>query len=654
MFCGWIHHPLSGVFMQAGSAGEPAPLRAKNTPFEGWGLHKVSGMIRLSTWVMIMNALYRKISHRAISMLPGVAISCSAMVLWLATGLAQGQIESVTRLNIHPSQYGRTDFVVMLTADWTNSPYCANEVRLDLKLSAPSGTQLVVPAFFERGQSGRSSVWAARFTPIEAGQYSGVFTLTNGARSSASPQLSFPVAPSDGKGFLHVADRWALRFDNGEAFRGIGENIAWESRNSDDSRYFRSLNENPRYNYEYLLGTLAASGGNFFRTWMCPWNLPLEWKNVSNTNRYANDDSHFNASAIGRMDQLVDLTESLDLYIMLTLDNSGDFQGWSWRRSSYNLTNGGPVATPQEFFTDPAAKAQFKDRLRYLVARWGYSPHIGAWEFFNEIDNLMYGLPERIPDDVVTAWHAEMSDYLKSIDPYHHLVTTSISHRNVAGLYDVPAIDFNQRHIYGHDGKSQTGTFPDVFRKAARQETKPFVIGEYGYEWDWSRNFDNSADQMDGDFKKGLWLGLFSPTPVLPMSWWWEYFDHRGTTPCLSRVRSVLDQMLAAGNGAFADADCHWNGPATGTLAVRCGDAFFVLLSNGATNPATGSLSLPLDRKQKYRASLYDPEQNSTNVLGRWSGNQPVAGIAVPPSNSVVVMVIPDVPARAARHGHKR
>ena len=597
-----------------------------------------------------MNLLCRKNSTGAISMLPRGAKSVSAILFLLAPILAQGQIESATRLTARPSQYGRIDFVVMLTADWTNSPYCSDEVRLDLKLSAPSGCQLVVPAFFDRGKSGHSSVWETRFTPIEAGEYSGTFVLTNGTRSSGSPQVSFPVAPSDGKGFLHVADHWTLRCDNGEAFRGIGENIAWESRNSDDSRYFRDLNENPRYNYEYLLGTLAANGGNFFRTWMCPWNLPLEWKNVSNTNRYANDNRHFNASAIEQMDKLVELTESLDLYVMLTLDNSGDFQGGSWRLSSYNLINGGPIATPQEFFTDPAAKAQFKDRLRYLVARWGYSPHIGAWEFFNEVDNLMYGLPQRIPDEAVTAWHAEMSDYLKNIDPYHHLVTTSISHRNVAGLNEIPSIDFNQRHIYGHDGKSQTATFPDVLRRASRQEAKPFVIGEYGYEWDWSRDFGDYAAGMDGDFKKGLWLGLFSPTPILPMSWWWEYFDNRKMTPYISRVRSVLDQMVAAGNGAFADADCHWNGPAAGTLAVRCGDTFFVLLSNDATNPANGSLSLPLNREQKYRESVYDPEQNSTNVLGQFSGDQPVAGIAVPPANSVIVIVAPETPGRMARH----
>ncbi len=278
----------------------------------------------------------------------------------------------------------------MLTASWTNSPCRVEEVRLDLDLVSPSDKPVVIPAYYESGQSGSLSVWKVRFTPVETGEYHGEFVLTNGAVHSVSTKLSFVVTPSNQKGFLHVADDWTFRFDDGKPFRGIGENIGWESRSHDDSRFLRSLNESPRYNYEYMLGRLVVDGGNFFRAWMCPWNLPLEWKTVSNTNRYADDDGYFNASAMQRMDRLVDLTSSLDVYMMLTLDNSGDFQGWAWHHNSYNRENGGPVTEPQDFFTNPRAKAQYKDRLRYLVARWGYSPHIAAWEFFNEIDNLMY------------------------------------------------------------------------------------------------------------------------------------------------------------------------------------------------------------------------------------------------------------------------
>jgi hypothetical protein len=570
---------------------------------------------------------------------------CAGAILFGSVFAAQSQIDSVTRLTASPECYRKVEFVILLQADWNTDPYHSQEIRLDFALKSPSGASVVVPAYFESGRSGRLSVWKARFTPVEIGIYSGEFVLTHSSKQSVSSNVSFTVTHSNQKGFLHVANAWTLKFDNGEPFRGVGENICWESRSRDDSRFFRSLQESPRYNYDYMLGNVAASGGNFFRTWMCPWNLPLEWKRAGNTNRYSNDNSHFNASAIQRMDQLVELSESLDLYMMLTLDNSGDFQGGGWQRNNYNQTNGGPATNSQAFFTDPQAKAQYKDRLRYLVARWGYSPHVAAWEFFNEIDNLMYGLPQRIPDQVVTAWHSEMSDYLKSIDPYRHLVTTSISHREVAGLYNIPSIDFNQIHIYGHEGHSKIQTFPEVFRRFSQQEAKPFVIGEFGFEWDWSKNFDDFATNMDDDFKKGLWLGLFSPTPILPMSWWWEYFDNRGMTSYLIRVRQVLDQMLAAGKGYFADASCRWEGEPMQTVAVRCGQTFFVLLVNDGVSPTRGRLSLPLDAARAYRASAYDPDHDKTDTLADLSpGSATVEGVSIAPKSERILIISPALP----------
>jgi hypothetical protein len=552
------------------------------------------------------------------------------------------QVENVTSLAAHPSQYGRVDFAIMLIAQWSTSPYRAEEVRLDLELISPSGTQLNIPAYYDDGQSGNLSAWKIRFTPVETGKYSGTFALTRGNQTDLGPAISFEVAPASGKGFLHAGNDWAFRFDNGQYFRGIGENIAWESRSRDDSRFFRDLNESSRFNYEYLLGKLAADGGNFFRTWMCPWNLPLEWKTVANTNRYANDEDEFNASAMRRMDQLVDLAESLDLYLMLTLDNSGDFQGRSWQHNNYNRANGGPIANPEDFFTDPAAKARYKDRLRYLVARWGYSPHIAAWEFFNEIDNLMYDLPQKIPDHIITAWHTEMSDYLKSIDPYHHLITTSISHREVAGLYDIPSMGFNQIHIYGHNGRSNLTSFPEILQRNSLRHGKPYVIGEYGFEWDWSKNFDDFAGDMDGDFKKGLWFGLFSPTPILPMSWWWEYFDQRGTTPYITRVRPVLDQMLAAGNGEFVNVSGQWQGPPMKILSVRCGETFFALLNNNGVTAINGNLSLPLNLSHSYQVSAYDPGRNVTSTLKTLpAGTATVTGISIDPASYLIITVSP-------------
>jgi hypothetical protein len=57
----------------------------------------------------------------------------------------------------------------------------------------------------------------------------------------------FTVVPSGKDGFLHPKSNWAFAFDSGKPFRGIGENIGWESRKSDDSKFFKNLQEKPKY-----------------------------------------------------------------------------------------------------------------------------------------------------------------------------------------------------------------------------------------------------------------------------------------------------------------------------------------------------------------------------------------------------------------------
>ena len=555
-------------------------------------------------------------------------------------GLARAQIESATLLTAHPERYGRVDFVVMLTAPWEN-PYRSSEVMLALELTAPSGRRLSVPGYYESGSSGKPSVWHATYAPGESGAFRGEFVLAVGGKAAPAAPVAFTVAPSGRKGFLHGAGPWVFRFDDGEAFRGIGENLCWEARSSDDSRYFKELHENPRFNYEYLLGRLSENGGNFFRTWMCPWNLPLEWHHVVDTARYKDDEHPFNASAIQRMDELVALAESADVYFMLTLDSHGALLGKSWALSSYNAANGGPAAAPAQFFTDPAARAQYRDRLRYLVARWGWSPHIAVWELFNEIDNAMYGqAPERIPDRVVVEWHAEMSAYLKGIDPYGRLVTTSISHRDVAGLNQVAGIDFNQKHIYRN-----TLSIPETIRRYVRAEGKPYVIGEYGYEWDWSKDFNQFAPEMDRDFKLGLWLGLFSPTPILPMSWWWEFFDERQMTPYLARVRAMGDRMLKAGGGEFAQVQCRWSGPALPVYAVRCSRTLFVLVVNPSKAEASGELQLGPEPAGARSLRIYDTEKDrfgGSSAIG--ASQDPAVALKIGPGRCVIAVAEPRSP----------
>lgn len=478
--------------------------------------------------------------------------------------------------NLKTFEKGEWD--IKLAANVKN-PYDAGEIRLDMLLTAPNGTELVLPCYFERAIDS-ISLWKARFAPKDTGEYSYFFRLNTKGKTENSNKETFTVRSSHKPGFLHPNDYWTFRFDDGTLFRGIGENVAWESRTW----------ENPKYTYEYLLGSLSKSGANFFRTWMCAWNLPLEWKKINNSNRYKSSDAYFNPDAIEKMDKLVTLSDSLGLYMMLTLDWHGELiANAEWRNSSYNKANGGPAATPAEFFTSEAAQNQYKNKLRYIIARWGYSTSIAAWEFFNEIDNAAFTSGDSIiiPHAAITQWHDEMSMYLKNTDPYQHMVTTSISHRDILGLNSLANIDFNQKHIYKHTDK-----LAPTIKTYSQLYSKPYNIGEFGYEWDWNVDFRTIRKELSYDYRRGLWYGLFCPTPVLPMSWWWEFFDEEGMTPYFRSVREISDQMLAAGKGSFREVEVK-----AGLLeayGLQCGDKIFVYLLNNTTALVKANVELKL------------------------------------------------------------
>ena len=100
-----------------------------------------------------------------------------------------------------------------------------------------------------------------------------------------------------------------------------------------------------------------------------------------------------NASAVKRLDDVITLAESLDIKFMLCM-------------------GAGDVATDRNFFVSEEAKTRFRNRLRYIVARWGYSPAIGMWEFFNEIDNIQFRDKNNpIPAEDIVGWHTEMAKY---------------------------------------------------------------------------------------------------------------------------------------------------------------------------------------------------------------------------------------------------
>lgn len=502
---------------------------------------------------------------------------------------AAAQIISVTPSSLHSGIYERNDIRVTLKGEW-NNPFREQEARLDMFVRCPSGGMKLVPAFFVSEEADGQSIWEARFTPQQTGTYEYFFRYAQSGLESLSAVNTLSVTEAEGHGFLHTSDNWTLAFDDGTPFRGIGENICWESRTSDDSRFFKELHEqHERFSYTAMLPKFAANGGNFIRIWMCPWNFPIDRKSDFNNSRYSDSDSPINESAVLRLDETVRLCEQLGIKIMLCM-------------------GAGEAATDAHFFASGDARAEYRNRLRYIVARWGYSTAIAMWEFFNETDNIQFAdSANPIPAADITHWHTDMSAYLKSIDPYGHIVTTSISHRDIEGLNSVPCIDINQKHIY-----RGTSSIPTTIYDYEKRFGKPYVIGEFSREWDWSLNFDDFAHEMKTDFRRGLWYGLFCPTPLTPMSWWWEYFDDRDMVRYFRAPSLVNALMLEKGKGGFESV--RTDAGKAQSFAVRCGECTFVYVFNPSGTvvrtvnvDAKGTLSeLDIENVQWKRISHID------------------------------------------------
>jgi hypothetical protein len=540
---------------------------------------------------------------------PAIALSLLCLSAWSSfTGAPPGLVAapppSITSVRLPRRDLERFSVLeaeITLAGAFKN-PFDPDEVKVDAHIAAPEGKSIVVPAFFE-SSGPRSSRWLARYAPDGIGEHSLEVRVIRKGSDEKSKAFAFKVRPSKADGFLRVDPDSShfFRHDSQKPFRGIGINMGWEVKETGSVQ---------KYTYDFLFPELKKRGCNLVRTWMCPWNLPLEWKKVA-PGKYRDDDQTYNRSAVKRLDELLALAERHGIYLILTLDYHGALKtkpdDWGgnnhWSSHPYNRSNGGPCERPIDFFTHGEARRLYRNRLRYLVARWSHSPRICAWELWNEVDHVME--ETKIPPEVIVEWHREMARYLREIDPHRHLVTTSVSHVELPGLFEIEAIDFSQTHLYG-----KTDGFPGRIRDLERKHKKPHVVGEFAFDWKSPQGQDPAA--FETELHLGLWRGLFSPTPVLPLTWWWEHFHGRGEFSHLEHIAAFHRRILES--GAPLRELSLAGGDDLEMAGLAAGDQIFVWLRNRADRDLSQvRFQVPVPQGgDDYRVVLIDP----------WAGRQ--------------------------------
>jgi hypothetical protein len=425
-----------------------------------------------------------------------------------------------------------------------SNPFDPDLIRLDAEFSGPGGgiaTGVEVPGFwrqeFERRLVNGSEVlsgvgsgdWRVRWWPRQAGTHQVVLTVrTNGVVWDRPLTNTFEVSAwtqvPAGVGLARVA-RGGRYFETeyGRALPLVGACVCWPGRRG-------------TYDYDDWVGAMAGAGANYLRLWMAPWAFGVEAEPGTRT-RYRQDRAW-------QLDYVLRLAEERGLCVMLCLDYHGMFEVepdyWGgnnyWGANPYNTAQGGPCANQDAFFTSAEAKAVYRKRLRYLVARYGSSPNLLAWQFFNEIDNVYRYLDA----GHVAAWHAEMGAWLKANDPWRHLVTTSLTGgSDRPEIWSLPALDFAVYHSYGQAQPAQA--LPAVAASSLARYAKPMMVGEFGTDW---RGWRREQDPQLRGWRQGIWAGALGGSVGTAMSWWWENIHAEnlyGTYATLGRLLHGTD-----------------------------------------------------------------------------------------------------------------
>lgn len=504
-----------------------------------------------------------------------------AAVSVLTWGWLGAQAPQVNPLN-PPELWRRVEFRV------DGAPTAANNfdpdlIRLDATLTAPSGRSLVVPAFwyqnFTRALTGGGEVltaagapeWRIRFTPTEPGGYTLSLAIQlNGAAGGPPVVTHFTVpaaAPAGPRGWARIApDRRDLETSDGRPLRLVGANVCWAERGG-------------TFDYDQWFGAMHQAGENFARLWMSPWWAGLE--------HHPGTLNNYDPKSAWELDHIFQLAERDGLYLLFCFDHHGMFQAnnrnWGgsnnfWKVNPYSAALGGPCAQPNDFFTNPAAKAIYQKRLRYLVARYGYSPYLLAWQFFNEIDNV-FG-PGLLNAADVIAWHREMGQWMHAHAPYHHLVTTSLTGgSDRPEMWTVPELDFACYHSYNESATIRG--LPALARSFLQRYGKPVLIGEFGIN---ARGWDIAADPHLRGFRQGLWAGALGGSVGSAMPWWWQDIDADDAYPLFAVMTGLL-RRAGWDEGAWPPVD--FAGPGTPPTeladAIPDGEQFDAQLAlNGA------------------------------------------------------------------------
>ncbi len=410
------------------------------------------------------------------------------------------------------------------------NPFNPNHIDVEAVLTGPSGVTRIVHGFYYRDFKINDEVWEevptdhhwrVRFALNQPGAWEVNVRVTAKGHPVLKTKTVKVIGENRGNnGYVikgkagNNTDRY-LRFSgSNKTFFAVGENLAWVSE-------FK-LKPNDLGTFTQWMKELSDNGGNFFRLGMVPWGMGIEWEKLGD---YNNRMPH-----AWQLDQVVNQAEDMGLYMNFVIDWHDIFTpGWpsDWAKNPYLLGIDG-VKEPIDFFRNTTAHDFYQRRLRYVVARWGYSTSLGVIELLNEMDHAVHGYNDGgVNTQIANKWFKTMSAYLKTeLGMQERPVGVSLAGktRKMIDKKVFPYADISLLHDYGDQSQQNYEKRYIKIRKLLGDKSTynhPIVYNEVG-----AGIFPTLDYCSDITLHNAIWSTAMMGCFGTGMNWWWENAVH--------------------------------------------------------------------------------------------------------------------------------
>lgn len=465
-------------------------------------------------------------------------------------------------------RYQKLELGVALDPAQVRNPYDPNEIRVTAEFVSPQGERHRVQGFWYQDFSRctncpppprlpqdsclfcnecpedpaylkpvpTSLPWRLRFAPPVAGQWHYRLEVTYADTTVSTGPVALRVAPSADPGFVgkHRNGR-NFAFVDGRVFWPLGMNVTNTWNNGPYNRL-------PYRDARLGIARIADQGGNFARLLLIPALFGIEGPDTPPGQYDARQNRAYD------LDALLDYAAQRGVYLQLTLMTpdelfNSDAFGRAWQQHPYRRLLP-PDAGPSRFFTDSLCRQLLRQRIRYIMARWGYSPAVFGVELMGEADNYgagsndQYWNLERANPRNLRRWTDEMLAYARSLAP-QHLFTINVlfafsgyyPRTDSVALYTSPQVDFVQDHYYSSDLNVEHQRAFLAKRAAVLFPGKPYQLAEFGQAQE-GNCWHNASSFTAGRYPKGLlfhdlnemhntlWSSAFNGSAGPGLYWW--------------------------------------------------------------------------------------------------------------------------------------